>query len=270
MAKQIRRDSLRMVHIAGSGHVGGAMGAAEIFAVLYGSILRWNSPTRPTDGPDRFVLSNGHICAGWYAALSLSGIISRSELESHRKMGSRLQGHPSRQKFPDAVETSTGPLGQGVSVATGIALGMKMRQQPGRVFCLVGDGELQEGIVWESSLTAAHFALNNLCLIISDNNIQIDGHTSEVKKVHPIDEKFQSFGWNTLTVDGHDISQLYRVIQEASNNQERPTCIVASTIIGKGVPKMEDDPKWHGSCPSERELTEALETLGYAKTWKDF
>jgi len=269
-ALQIRRDSLRMVFGAGSGHPGGAMGAAEIFAVLYGSVLRIATPTRPVDGPDRFVLSNGHICAGWYSALSLAGVIPREELKTHRKMGSRLQGHPSRHMFPDAVETSSGPLGQGISVASGIAMGLKMRGGDGRVYCLAGDGEMQEGIVWETALTSAHYKLNNLCLIVSDNDVQIDGPTSRVKRVRPLDEKFRSFGWHVVTVDGHDIPALIDAFNAAAGERDRPTCIVAETTMAKGVPSMEHDPKWHGGCPSRDELDDALHTIGTAGTLEDF
>ena len=269
-AQQIRRDSIRMVRAAGSGHPGGAMGAAEILAVLYGAVLKQDSPKEPTRGPDRFVLSNGHICAGWYAALSLAGLMPREELSTHRRLGSRLQGHPSRHMFPQAVETSSGPLGQGVSVATGIALGKKLRKEPGRVFCLAGDGELQEGIVWESALTAAHYKLENLVLIVNDNNVQIDGPTSEVKMVRPVDEKFRSFGWDAVTVDGHDVEALLRAVDGGGAGRGQPRCVVAETVMAKGVSFMEHDPKWHGACPSDEEAERALNELGLAEELEDF
>lgn len=269
-ALQIRRDSLRMVANAGSGHPGGAMGAAEIFAVLYGSVIEHNASKRPVDGPDHFVLSNGHICAGWYAALSLIGAMPRSELTTHRKLGSRLQGHPSKHKFPDAVETSSGPLGQGMSVASGIAMGKQMRGLPGRVFCLVGDGEIQEGLIWETALTAAHHRLQNLCVIVTDNNVQIDGPTSEVKNVRPVGSKFAAFGWNVEEVDGHDIPSLLSVFENTQQPNGKPTCVVAETTMAKGVSFMEHDPKWHGGCPTGDELATALAELGTASRTEDF
>lgn len=246
------------------------MGAAEILAVLYGEVLMQESPEEPTKGPDRFVLSNGHICAGWYAALTLAGQMPREELRTHRRLGSRLQGHPSRHMFPQAVETSSGPLGQGVSVATGIALGKKLRKEPGRVFCLAGDGELQEGIVWESALTAAHYKLDNLVLIVSDNNVQIDGPTSEVKNVRPVDEKFRSFGWDAVVVDGHDIAALLEVLNGDNSAVGQPRCVVADTVMAKGVSFMEHDPKWHGACPSDEEMERALSEIGLAEELEDF
>ncbi len=270
MARQIRRDCIRMVVTAGSGHPGGAMGAAELFAVLYGVVLHHRSKTDTTAGPDRFVLSNGHICAGWYSALSLTGHLPREELGTHRKLGARLQGHPSRHMFPSVVETSSGPLGQGFSVAAGIALGKKLRRDEGTVFCIVGDGELQEGLVWETALSAAHRKLDNLVLIISDNDVQIDGPTSEIKRVRPVAPKFESFDWHVLTVDGHDVPALIDAFDRARTVREKPVCIVADTVMAKGVPFMEHDPKWHGTCPTPEMAERALEELGPADGWEDF
>jgi len=270
LAKQIRRDSIRMVRAAGSGHPGGAMGAAEILALLYGGLLEQRSKEQPTAGPDRFVLSNGHICAGWYSALSLAGQMPREELRTHRRLGSRLQGHPSRHMFPQAVETSSGPLGQGFSVASGIALGKKLRKENGRVYCLAGDGEMQEGLIWETALTAAHYRLDNLVLIVNDNDVQIDGHTSTIKNVRPIGEKFRSFGWEAMEVDGHDIEELLEALAPETGKPGRPRCVVARTVMAKGVSFMEHDPKWHGACPSEEEAERALGELGHADQLEDF
>jgi transketolase len=270
IARQIRRDSIRMVKQAGSGHPGGAMGAAEIFAVLYGGVLDHDSATRAVDGPDRFILSNGHICAGWYSALTLAGFFPREELTTHRKMGARLQGHPSRHKFPDVVETSSGPLGQGLSVASGIALGKRMRGEAGTVYCLSGDGEIQEGMIWETALTAAHKKLANLCFIVADNDVQIDGPTSEVKRVRPIGDKFTAFGWHVIETDGHDVAALLTAFDAAKAETRRPTCIVATTTMAKGVGFMENDPKWHGACPTDDEYERALNELGRAGDLEDF
>lgn len=269
MARQIRRDSFRMISNAGSGHIGGALGAADILAVLYGTTMEINSRKIATVGPDRFVLSNGHICAGWYSALSLAGFIPREELRTHRKLGSRLQGHPSRHMFPEVVETSTGPLGQGFSVASGIALGKKLRGEPGIVYCITGDGEMQEGLVWETIMGAAHHKLQNLTLIISDNDAQIDGPTSIVKNVRPLDSKLKSFGWDVKNVDGHDVTALTRSFVREQES-DRPLCVVAETIMAKGVSFMEGDSKWHGECPSEEQTERALKELGVADGWEDF
>lgn len=269
-ARQIRRDSFRMISNAGSGHIGGAIGAAEIFAVLYGATMDFNSHSDATIGPDRFVLSNGHICAGWYSALSLVGFIPREELHTHRKLGSRLQGHPSRHMFPEVVETSTGPLGQGFSVASGIALGKKLREEPGVVYCITGDGEMQEGLVWETIMGAAHHKLQNLTLIISDNDAQIDGPTSVVKNVRPLDSKLMSFGWRVINTDGHDIPALIQSFNAEKKESGRPLCVVARTIMAKGVSFMEGDTKWHGECPSEEQTERALKELGITDGWEDY
>ena len=190
MARQIRRDTIRMVAHAGSGHPGGALGAADIFSVLYGHSMS-HDPSRPAWADrDRIVLSNGHICAAWYSVLSLCGYLERDELATFRILGSRLQGHPAREKLPELVETSSGPLGQGVPVANGIALAKRLDAQRGRVYCIVGDGELHEGIVWESAMTAAHYGLSNVTLIVSDTGLQIDGPVSRVKNMEPIEAKF--------------------------------------------------------------------------------
>jgi transketolase len=276
-ARQIRRDVIRMVVAAGSGHIGGAMSAAEIFAVLYGlPFLRGLIPDGEAGDAsdphrDRFVLSNGHICAAWYSALSLCGLLERSELNTHRIFGSRLQGHPSRHMLKEHVETSSGPLGQGFSVATGIALGKKRRGQGGNVFCLLGDGELQEGIVWESALTASHHGLDNLVAIVIDNDVQIDGRTRDVKNVRPIDAKFSAFGWRTQTVDdGHDLGALAAALTTARERHGQPTCIVANTVMAKGVQFMEGDPAWHGTAPTEDQAIRALNEIGHAELLEDF
>jgi transketolase len=270
LATQIRRDSFRMISGAGSGHIGGTIGAAEIFAVLYGAIMNIESSSDVKNGPDRFVLSNGHLCAGWYSALSLAGFLPRVELGTHRKLGSRLQGHPSKQKLPELVETSTGPLGQGFSVASGIALGKKLRGDPGTVYCIVGDGEVQEGVVWETVMTAAHHRLQNLTLIINDNDAQIDGPTSVVKNVRPLDSKMKAFGWRVINVDGHDIPELIQALEPEKEESGRPLCVIARTIMAKGVSFMEGHYKWHGECPSDEQTELALKELGIADGWEDF
>jgi len=268
LARQIRRDTLRMVHGAGSGHPGGALSAAEIFAVLYGAVMRHSKRAGP--GNDRLILSNGHICAAWYAVLSLYGYLDREILATHRRLDSVLQGHPSRRKWKEIVETSTGPLGQGISVANGIALSNRLMGDTNRVFCVVGDGELQEGQVWEAVMSAAHLRLTAMRMIVLWNGIQIDGHIRDVKDISPIPEKFQAFGWNVITVDGHDISALLDAFLRADQEKERPTAVVASVVMAKGVAFMEDDPKWHGACPTDEQLRIALEEIGVSKKYTDY
>ena len=308
LALQLRRDSLRMVYSAGSGHPGGAMGAAEVLAVLYGAVMRHapvptevvaqlnralgheaagadptatstaatsgipaSAPQKPVAvNRDRFILSNGHICAVWYAALSHFGYLSRAELTTHRKLDSRLQGHPSRRKWPEVVETSTGPLGQGLSVANGIALGQRLSGDSGRVFCIMGDGELQEGQVWEAAMTAAHRKLSTIRLIVLFNDVQIDGPVSAVKAVAPIAEKFRAFGWNAIDVDGHDVEALIAAFAAADECADKPSVLVARTVMAKGVAFMEHDPHWHGGCPSAKQLETALAELGSAEGFSDY
>ena len=257
-----------MIVNAGSGHPGGALGAAEIFAALYGAVMS-HDPARPEwPDRDRFVLSNGHICAAWYSVLSLCGYLDRAELATFRIMGSRLQGHPAREKLPGIVETSSGPLGQGLSVANGLALAKRLNGEKGRVYCLVGDGELQEGMVWEAAMTAAHRGLATVTLVVTDNGLQIDGAVSRIKNLEPLAPRFASFGWNALTVDGHDLPKLLEAF--ASVSPTAPTAIVAKTVMSKGISFMENVAVWHGKCPSKEEAARALEEIGRADAFQDF
>jgi len=259
-AAQIRRDVIAQTAVAASGHPGGALGAAEILATLYFRELR-HDPAAP-DWPDRdrFILSNGHLCAGLYSALARTGYFPPAELLTFRKLGSRLQGHPSRLDLP-GVEASGGPLGQGLSVANGIALGLRVRGVPARVYCLVGDGELQEGQIWEAAMTAAHYRLDHVCMIVNDNGLQIDGATSLVKRVDPIARRFQAFGWRVQEIDGHDLGAITGAFQRFRKTRGRPTAIVAKTVMGKGVFLMEGDAKWHGTAPSHEQAERALQEL---------
>jgi len=274
MATQIRRDVIRMIVGVGSGHPGGALGAADIFAVLYGRVLRVNPQNLQDPHRDRFVLSNGHICAAFYSALSLAGFLPREELNTFRRLDSRLQGHPARVKLPDLVETSSGPLGQGFSVANGIALALKLDGSRGCIFCLVGDGEMQEGQVWEGIMTAAQHRLGNLTLIVSYNGLQIDGEVRKVKNLMPLKAKFESFGWECVEVDGHDVVSLQRAFMASlmvnPEGQEKPRAVIAHTVMGKGVPFMENKAIWHGSCPTPSQAEEALLAIGKAKGFEDY
>jgi len=270
LARQMRRDILRMISSAGSGHPGGALGAAEIFAVLYGHEMRHAVGQTTDPDRDRFFLSNGHICAAWYSVLARVGYLEPSELGSMRKMGSRLQGHPSRAKWPEVVESSSGPLGQGLSVANGLALANRLSGSRGRVYCLVGDGELQEGIMWEAILSASHYGLADVTLIVSDNDLQIDGSVTSVKGIQPLGAKFDSFGWQAIEVDGHDTEALIRAFATARTEKSRPTAVIANTVMGRGVSFMENLARWHGACPSPGEVTTALEELGAAPGYTDY
>lgn len=272
LARQIRRDTIRMIAANKSGHPGGALGAAEIIATLYGAVMR-HDPARP-DAPerDRFVLSNGHVCAAFYSALSRTGYLEPTELATFRKIGSRLQGHPARKDLPGLVETSSGPLGQGVSVANGLALAARLDGRTSRVYCLVGDGELQEGQIWEALMSAAHHGLGNVTLIVSYNGLQIDGEVARVKDLAPLSDKLRSFGWLVEEVDGHDLKALLDVLSGDEHRQDlrRPRAIIARTVMGKGVPFMEDLAAWHGKVPSLDQAREALTAIGESRAYHDF
>jgi transketolase len=270
LARQIRRDAVRMIRHAGSGHPGGALGIAEIMAVLYAWAMRHREKGGREVDRDRLVLSNGHICAAQYSAMARIGLIPLPELASFRRLGSRLQGHPSRAFLPDLVDSSTGPLGQGFSVANGLALGMRMSGGRGRVYCIVGDGEMQEGQVWEALMTAAHYRLSNLLLFVSYNGLQIDGAVDRVKRIEPLAAKLTAFGWNALEIDGHDARAVVGALRAGMAETARPTAVVARTIMGKGAPLMEGLAKWHGNCPSEAEATAALEAIGASAMYEDF
>jgi len=277
MATQLRRDAVRMVSNAGSGHVGGAMGAAELFAVLYGGgVLRHRADEPQWPERDRLVLSNGHICAAWYAVLARTGHMPLEELQTHRRFGSRLQGHPARAKLPELVETSSGPLGQGPSVANGLAFALRMAGSDARVFCILGDGELAEGQVWEAAMTAGHHKLGNVVYLVLANDVQIDGRVSDVKTQEPIDRRFSSFGWDARRVNGHDIDALVAALGDGSPGSASrqatgsPRCIVLEVEMARGVAAWEGLAKWHGTTPSAAEAAAALKEIGEAAGYDDF
>jgi transketolase len=253
LALQIRRDALVQIHGAGSGHPGGSLSCADILAVLYGEILNLEGPHR-----DRFVMSKGHACPALYAAWMNTGLMDRSELSGFRKAGRKLQGHPHVGATPLA-ETSTGSLGQGFSTALGMAMGYKHQQLSGRIFALLGDGELQEGIVWEAAMCAAHYTLDNLIAIIDYNKLQSDATNTEIMGLEPLGEKWRAFGWHVVELDGHDQTALKAAFQV---KYQGPTVIIAHTVKGKGVSWMENIPTWHGSVKlKDEELESALREL---------
>jgi transketolase len=270
LAQQLRRDTIRMIHHAGSGHIGGALGLADYMAALYGWAMAYDSDDIADPNRDRIVLSNGHTCSTWYAALARSGLIPLEELATHRKMGSRLQGHPARKSMPQFIETSSGPLGQGFPVANGIALSMKKRASNGRMYVILGDGELQEGQVWEAFMTSAHYKLDNVCAFINYNNIQIDGKVEDVMGIAPLAERISAFGWHVIQIDGHNMAAIVEALSEAAATKDKPTVIIGYTVMAKGVPFMEGQAKWHGTTPSDREAEQALEAVGTNGRYQDF
>ena len=260
-ARRIRINALKAIHAAKSGHPGGSLSSADILATLYFGELNIDPKNPKMADRDKFVLSKGHAVPALYAALGERGFYEVNEMMTLRQVGSKFQGHPNMSKVP-GIEMSTGSLGQGFSAAVGMAIAGKIDKNPGRVYALTGDGELQEGIVWEAAMQAAHRKLDNLVAIVDLNGLQIDGKVSDVKCVCPVDEKFRSFGWNVISVDGHNFEELTTAFKEAKSSKGVPTAIIAHTHKGKGVSFMEDNAGWHGKAPSDEELAAAIEELG--------
>lgn len=260
MANKIRQSIIEMLTEAKSGHTAGSLGMADIFTAFYFHILN-HDPKNP-DWPerDRLILSNGHICPVRYAAMAHSGYFPIEELLTLRKFGSRLQGHPEKEKLP-GLETTSGPLGSGLGEAVGIAYGARMDGKKFRVYCAMSDGEHQEGNLWESAMFAGANKLSNLTGVIDRNNIQISGLTENVMPLEPLKAKYESFGWHVLEVDGHNIEEFVDAIEEAKAIYEKPTVIIAHTIPGKGIPEIEFDYKWHGVAPKPEEGKKFLEEL---------
>jgi len=261
IAAKIRVDIIKSIHSAGSGHPGGSLSCADIITALYFGEMNVNPDDPKMEDRDKFVLSKGHAAPAMYAALGEKGFFPVEELMTLRKMGSRFQGHANMHYVP-GVEMSTGSLGQGFSVSVGMALAGKLDDSNGRVYVLLGDGELQEGIVWEAAMAAPNYGLDNLTAFVDWNKLQIDGRNEEVMKVTPIDEKFKAFGWNVITINGHDFDEIFQALDDARSVKGRPTVIVAETIKGKGVDFMEDQAGWHGKAPNDEEAAKAVEQLG--------
>ncbi len=261
MADKIRVDVIKEIHAAGSGHPGGSLSAADIVTALYFREMNVDPANPKMLTRDKFVLSKGHAGPVLYAALAEKGFFPKEDLLTLRKLGSKLQGHPDMKKVP-GVEMSTGSLGQGFSAAVGMALANQMDHNEGRIYVLLGDGEIQEGIVWEAAMSAAHYKLDNLTAILDWNGLQIDGKNEDVMTVAPVDEKFRSFGWNVLYADGHNFDEIVEALNTARGTEGQPTIIIAKTIKGKGVSFMEDNAGWHGKAPSDEEAKQAVEELG--------
>ena len=260
ISKNVRMDIIEEVYSAQSGHPGGALSCADILTVLYFNQMNINPNRKDDENRDRFVLSKGHASPALYAVLAERGYFSKDELKNFRKYGAMLQGHPDMKHIP-GVDMTAGSLGQGLSVACGMALSGKLHNRDYRVYCVLGDGEIEEGQVWEAAMSASHYKLDNLCLIVDNNNLQIDGKVSDVMSVYPLKEKFEAFGFEVYEVDGHNIDELIMTFQKASTIKGKPTAIIAKTIKGKGVSFMENQAGWHGKAPNEEEYKKAIEEL---------
>lgn len=259
-AVEVRKGILTGVYYAQSGHPGGSLSAADIYTYLYFREMNID-PAHPEDPDrDRFVLSKGHTAPGYYSALALRGFFPAEDLKTLRHTGSYLQGHPDRKHIP-GVDMSSGSLGQGFSAAVGMALAAKMQGREYRTYCLCGDGELQEGQIWEAAMFAGHRKLDNLCLIVDNNNLQIDGAVEEICSPYPIDEKFRAFQFHVITINGNDFDEIKRAFDEAEQHKGQPTAIIASTVKGKGVSFMENKVGWHGKAPNDEEYQLAMEEL---------
>ncbi|HZK61858.1 MAG TPA: transketolase [Anaerovoracaceae bacterium] len=261
ISNNIRISIIKAVHAAGSGHPGGSLSAADILTVLYFHEMKIEPKDPKMEDRDKFILSKGHAAPVLYSTLAEKGFFPKEELLTLRKLNSKIQGHPDMRKVI-GVEMSTGSLGQGFSVAGGVAMANKMDGKSGRVYVLLGDGELQEGLVWEAAMSSAHYKLDNLVAIIDWNGLQIDGKNDDVMTVKPIDKKFESFGWNVISTDGHNIGQIIEALAQAREFKGKPTAIIAKTIKGKGVSFMEDAAGWHGKAPNDEEAKGAVKELG--------
>lgn len=260
-ARIIRRDIIEMLGQAGSGHTGGSLSAADIMACLYFRELNIDPANPHWEERDRFILSKGHAAPVLYASLAERGFFPPEQLGTLRKLGSPLQGHPDRKKLP-GVEASTGSLGQGISWAVGMGLAAKIDGAAWRVYALLGDGELEEGMVWEAVMAAAHYRLDNLTIIVDNNGLQIDGPIKKVLSPEPIADKFRAFGCETIAIDGHNLKEILQALDQARQISGRPTAIIAKTVKGKGCSFMEDKAEWHGVAPNAGEVQRALAELG--------
>ena len=266
IARVIRIDILKMLTNAGSGHTGGSLSPVEILVHLYFYWMKFDPQNTKMLERDRFILSKGHAAPLLYAVLAKLGLFQRDHLDNLRKYDSPLQGHPDMHKTP-GVEISSGSLGQGLSIANGIALACRYDKLNNRIYILLGDGEIQEGQVWEAAMTSAHYKIDNLCAFIDYNNLQIDGFVNEIMGIEPIADKWKAFGWNVISIDGHDFLQINDALTEAEKVKGKPTVIIAKTLKGKGVSKFENKGKYHGISPTEDELDIALKELD-GKEWK--
>lgn len=260
-AAEVRVGVVKAIHNAGSGHPGGSLSAADIVTALYFSEMNVDPKNPKMEGRDKFILSKGHAGPVQYSALALKGYFPVEDFMTLRKLGSKFQGHPDMNKVP-GIEMSTGSLGQGFAAAGGMAIANKLNNDPGRIYVLLGDGEIQEGIVWEAAMSAAHYKLDNMVGILDYNGLQIDGRNEDVMTVAPVVDKFRAFGWNVLEINGHDFEEILDAFAKARECKGKPTMIVAKTVKGKGVSFMEDNAGWHGKAPNDEETEQAVAELG--------
>ena len=257
IARGLRCDVVRMCHCAGSGHPGGSLSAADIVAALYFHFMRLDPQNPKWEDRDRFIMSKGHACPVHYAALSRKGFFKEEVLWTLRQLGSPLQGHPD-MKSTRGLDMTSGSLGNGLSVGIGMALGARISSRAFRVYVMLGDGEIQEGLVWEGAMAAAHFALDNLTAFVDYNKLQIDGENKDVMGLEPLVGKWQQFGWHVLEIDGNQMTQVVEAIEGAQSTPGKPTCIIAHTVKGKGVSYMECSADWHGRAPNQEEMDRAI------------
>ena len=261
VSKEIRKDIIRMLANAGSGHTGGSLGLADVFTVLYFNILN-HDPQKPyCEERDRLILSIGHVAPVLYAALAHAGYFPKEELLTLRQLGSRLQGHPGRDHGLPGLELSAGSLGQGLSVAVGMAIAAKKDNKKYRIYSIHGDGELQEGSIWEAAMSASFYKLDNITALIDRNNLQIDVETSKVMDIEPLAMKWEAFGWNVIRCSGHDHAELISAFNEAKLIKGKPSVIIADTIMGKGIKSIENDHRWHGKPPAKDDAERYLEEI---------
>jgi len=260
IAREIRVSILQMLTVAGSGHTGGSLSAVDLAVAVYFSKMNFDPENPGMKERDRFILSKGHAAPLLYAVLARAGYFSDDLLTTLRKISSPLQGHPCCEML-SGIEVSTGSLGQGLSVANGIALGLKLDKIPSRVYCIMGDGEIQEGQIWEAAMTAAHYSLDNVCGFIDNNGLQIDGPVEEVMRIAPLHDKWSAFGWNVIEINGHKMEEILQALDEAENTKGRPTVIIAHTVKGKGVSFFEGKVEYHGVAPTQEELDRAIKEL---------
>ncbi|MEM3126789.1 MAG: transketolase [Candidatus Woesearchaeota archaeon] len=265
IANNIRQNIIKSLVTAGSGHSAGPLGMADVFTVAYFNILKHDPKNPDWEERDFLILSNGHICPVRYATMAEAGYFPISELRTLRKLGTRLQGHPHRTALA-GVETTSGPLGSGLSQAAGLAYALRMDKKKNRVYCFMSDAEHESGQIWEAAMFAGKNRLNNLVGLIDRNNIQIDGHTEDIMPLEPLRQKYEAFGWHVIEVDGHNIRHIIDAFEEAKAVYEKPTLIIAHTIPGKGVSFMENDPEWHGKPPTKEQAEIALREL---QIWRE-
>ncbi|MBU0579806.1 MAG: transketolase [Candidatus Margulisbacteria bacterium] len=263
-AKNIRKNIIKMLAEAGSGHPGGSLSATDILAALFfGGVFKYDPKNIHWEDRDYFILCKGHGAPALYATMAEAGFFPEKELMTLRKLGSKFQGHPDRNHLP-GIEVSTGSLGQGLSVAVGMALGLRLDGKGNRVFAVLGDGEIQEGQVWEAAMNAAHKKVDNLIAFLDRNELQIDGRTEQIKAIEPVRQKWEAFGWKTFEIDGHNIQQILDVIEQAKKVKNMPVMVIAHTVKGKGVSFMEGKVNYHGVAPSREEEEKAMKELGHA------